>query len=190
MTADIETLAADTRYFAEAAAPSTPSSGQGVIYVKADGLPYYKGDDGVERALANGITEHAYVTGTSTSTITSTSSASPDTVISSGAIDVGDAVIDIEFWCYAHRMADGDLMVISLWEDSTNKGIVALLQNTSGGNYQRSPLIARYRYQPGAGNKTFSIRAYLSAGSSDLLGAGAAGSGNAMPMVLRITSLP
>lgn len=63
MTADIETLAADTRYFAEVAAPSTPTSGQGVIYVKSDGLPYYKGDDGVEHALSSrAIVCHAIVT--------------------------------------------------------------------------------------------------------------------------------
>lgn len=35
--ANVETLAADTRYFAEASAPSTPSSGQAVLYVKTDG---------------------------------------------------------------------------------------------------------------------------------------------------------
>lgn len=49
--ANIETLAADTRYFAEVAAPSTPSAGQAVIYVKSDGKIYLKDDAGTETDL-------------------------------------------------------------------------------------------------------------------------------------------
>lgn len=52
--ANIETLAADTRYFAEAAAPSTPSAGQVVTYAKSDGLVYSKDDAGVETAMSHG----------------------------------------------------------------------------------------------------------------------------------------
>lgn len=49
--ANIETLAADTRYFAEVAAPGTPSAGQAVIYVKSDGKIYLKNDAGTETDL-------------------------------------------------------------------------------------------------------------------------------------------
>lgn len=52
--ANIETLAADTRYFAETAAPSTPSSGQGVAYEKSDGKLYFKNDAGTEYDLTLG----------------------------------------------------------------------------------------------------------------------------------------
>lgn len=41
-----------TKVFAEqATSPTTPSSGQGILYFKDDGYPYAKGDDGVERRL-------------------------------------------------------------------------------------------------------------------------------------------
>lgn len=49
--ANVETLAAETRYYAEAAAPGTPSAGQGVMYVKTDGKPYFKNDGGNESVL-------------------------------------------------------------------------------------------------------------------------------------------
>lgn len=49
--ANIETLAAETRYFAEVAAPATPSAGQAVIYVKTDGKIYLKDDAGTETDL-------------------------------------------------------------------------------------------------------------------------------------------
>lgn len=51
--ANIETLAAATRYYEEAAAPSTPSSGQGVTYFKTDGKYYAKNDAGTEYDLTS-----------------------------------------------------------------------------------------------------------------------------------------
>lgn len=52
--ANVETLLADTRYFAEATAPSTPASGSGVLYVKTDGHIYFKDDAGTESKLSGG----------------------------------------------------------------------------------------------------------------------------------------
>ena len=49
--ADIETLAADTRYYSEVAAPGTPSAGTGVVYAKTDGKLYFKNDAGTETEL-------------------------------------------------------------------------------------------------------------------------------------------
>lgn len=49
--ANIETLLADTRYFAEASAPSTPASGSAALYVKTDGKIYLKNDAGTEYDL-------------------------------------------------------------------------------------------------------------------------------------------
>lgn len=36
----------------QASAPSTPPSGYGILYVKTDGLLYFKGDTGVETLLS------------------------------------------------------------------------------------------------------------------------------------------
>lgn len=55
MTADLETLAADTRYFAEAAAPSTPSSGQLVTYAATDGTFRVINDAGDEIVLGQAL---------------------------------------------------------------------------------------------------------------------------------------
>lgn len=52
--ANIETLLADTRYWAEVAAPATPSAGNVVTYAKADGLMYSKDDAGVETLMSAG----------------------------------------------------------------------------------------------------------------------------------------
>lgn len=54
--ADIETLTADTRYFAQVAAPGTPSASQGVLYVKTDGKIYFKNDAGTEYDLGTSST--------------------------------------------------------------------------------------------------------------------------------------
>lgn len=47
---------------AEAAAPSTPPTGQARLYVKSDGLLYWKDDAGTEHA-AGGVTDHGALTG-------------------------------------------------------------------------------------------------------------------------------
>lgn len=52
--ADLETLLADTRYWAEVAAPSTPASGSAVTYTKTDGKLYLKNDAGTEYDLTIG----------------------------------------------------------------------------------------------------------------------------------------
>lgn len=49
--ANIETLLADTRYYAEVAAPGTPAAGSGVTYAKTDGKLYFKNDGGTEYDL-------------------------------------------------------------------------------------------------------------------------------------------
>lgn len=141
-----------------------------------------------------GITEHAYVTGTSSVTVSSESEASPTSVISTSSIDVGSGAIDIEFFCYSFRVADGVTLVLNLWEGSTDKGRIALIQNGlsgDGNDYIRNAFTCKYRYTPGSGAKTFSIRAWQdSSGQDPLLGAGAGGTGTALPMFLRITSAP
>ena len=48
---------------AEGAAAATPSAGQSVIYVKADGLVYAKDDAGVETLLSNVVADHGTLTG-------------------------------------------------------------------------------------------------------------------------------
>lgn len=40
--------------FLKAPAPATPAAGTVVVYFKADGLAYYKGEDGVEHAFSSG----------------------------------------------------------------------------------------------------------------------------------------
>ena len=52
--ANIETLLAGTRYYAEVAAPGTPAAGSYVTYAKADGLMYQKDDAGTETAMGPG----------------------------------------------------------------------------------------------------------------------------------------
>lgn len=46
-----KTHALPIRHTEQAASPATPTSGFGLFYFKADGLPYAMGDDGVERPL-------------------------------------------------------------------------------------------------------------------------------------------
>lgn len=59
--ANIETLLADSRYFAEASAPSTPAAGSAALYVKTDGKIYLKNDAGTEYDLTSTGSGVAYV---------------------------------------------------------------------------------------------------------------------------------
>lgn len=52
--ADIELLPADTRYFTEVSAPSTPSSGQGVLYAATDGTLHYLNDAATDLEIGSG----------------------------------------------------------------------------------------------------------------------------------------
>lgn len=52
--ADIETLPANTRYFTEVSAPSTPSSGQGVLYAATDGTLHYLNDAATDLEIGSG----------------------------------------------------------------------------------------------------------------------------------------
>jgi hypothetical protein len=51
----LETLAADTRYWAESAAPSTPATGTAVTYVGTDGALHVIDDAGVDTQLGSGV---------------------------------------------------------------------------------------------------------------------------------------
>lgn len=73
--ADLETLLADTRYWAEVAAPGTPAAGSAVSYVTTDGKLHFKNDAGTDhdltlmtfsgvRAVANAVTAIATATWT------------------------------------------------------------------------------------------------------------------------------
>lgn len=93
--ANIETLLADTRYFAEAAAPGTPSTGQAVIYVKTDGKLYLKDDAGTETDLtAAGASLGAWTAYTPTWT-----AAGGTTTIGNGTLTGRYKALDSKTYC-------------------------------------------------------------------------------------------
>lgn len=132
---------------------------------------------------SGGIVEHAYAEKTTSTTITATSEATGQTIVSA-TVDVGADEVEIEFGCpnvFTNTTSTG--CVIDLWEGATAKGRMALVFGTS--TDQRIPVRAYRRYTPGAGSKTFAIKAWKGGGTVTV-DAGAGGSGTLMPAFLRI----
>jgi hypothetical protein len=137
---------------------------------------------------AGGVTELAYVEATGAVAVTATAEGSANTVLSAGALTFnGSTRVLIEFYSYQVQAGVAGVTIVVLYEDSTSIGRWGYVQN--GGNTQaatESMYLKRF-LTPASGTKTYSARAYRAV-VDGVVNAGAGGSGNGMPMFIRVTS--
>lgn len=134
-------------------------------------------------AIESGL-QLAYAQITSNVTISSTSAASPTTIITLPAVTLdGSTAVRVEVNSAVNLQTGAGYMVISLYDGSTNLGILMYWPGTAGtaiSLYRTAPLT------PAAGSHTYSIRAYVNAGTG-IFTAGPGGSGNDFPAWARVT---
>jgi hypothetical protein len=183
--ANIETLKADQFNFAEVAAPSTPASGQMVVYGKTDGRLYSKSDGGQEYALASGH-EFDYVEKTSQTSVTATTEATANTIVTGSAVTYdGATVVVIEFFAPYLQMAVADNFRLWLYDGSSSIGQLCVFTNNATATI-RVPVTVSRRLTPSAAAHTYSIRGSVGSGTG-VVDAGAGGTATSFPAYIRIT---
>lgn len=139
---------------------------------------------------ASGDIELAYVQFVANVTVTSTTATSPDDVVSAGAVTYdGLTRVCIEFYCPTISTATQSSCILQLYEDSTRLGIIGQggIEDTSNANDLGATLVRKFM-TPASGSKTYSIKAYKTAGTSIVV-AGDGAAGNYQPGYIRITSV-
>lgn len=125
--------------------------------------------------------ELLYTQFTSPVSITSTSSAAADVIVTASAFTFDGATVAlIEFYSPAVQAPNSSAphMYISLYEDGTHKGVLGDVTNSTATTYS-FPMLGIARFVPASGSRTYSVRGYMSAGSTtQQVGAGAFGSGS------------
>lgn len=182
-----------------ASRPAANTVPEGTLYACSDHDLIYQSDGGSWSTWADvspGSTNLAgseldYVEKTSDTSITATSGATANTIVTGAAVSYdGSTVVLIEFQADGANPdtgAAGRLLDIVLYDGSTELGILARVRTTgSGGNIMASPVRGARRVTPSNGSHTYSVRAYVSAGTGSVYG-GSGAAGNHMPCFMRIT---
>lgn len=133
--------------------------------------------------------EFDYAQTTSIVPITATTLGTVDTVITGNAVAYdGSTPVMVEFFCPDAQTpaGAGQYMVMYLFDGASDIGMIAFLY--SGNAVNRNPIIGKFRITPSASTHTYSIKAYVSAGSG-YFNCGAAGSDTRVPGFLRITKV-
>lgn len=141
----------------------------------------------ISRSLDTGSTL-AYVEKTSNTSVTATTEGTADTVVTATAITFdGATVAMIEFYApLVDNPAGGASrsQTLVLYEDGASIGQIGQVLNTATAVNQTPVHVVRRR-TPAAGSRTYSIRAYVSAGTGTVYG-GAGGSGAIMPAFILV----
>lgn len=141
---------------------------------------------GIAQALARDL---AYTQITAPASITATTEATANTVVTASAVTFdGATVVQIEFYApyFQPDAAAGNRVIIAvLYDGAASIGLLANATFVPTGT-QAVPVFASRRLTPSSAAHTYSIRAYVSAGTG-AVGAGAGGSGAYMPAFIRIT---
>lgn len=132
-------------------------------------------------AVSGSGSELAYTEFGTTVSVTGTSEGAANTVVTASPITVdGGTPIILEFWC--HRLVHGTTNInLEFFRDST--GIGGLIGSLDGGT---APVILRRRITPAVGTYTFSVVAWVDAGTGQVQ-AGAGGAANNLPGFIRVT---
>ena len=131
--------------------------------------------------------ELSYTEFTSNVSVTATSAASPNDVVSSGAVTYEAKPIRITFQTTGVQLgstANAELL-IHLWDGSTDLGRLALIKGVDGTETVVVPVQASRKLTPSAGSHTYKVTAYRT-GSDGTIYGGAGGAGTTMPGFLRI----
>ena len=162
--ANIETLAADTRYFAEVAAPSTPASGQAVVYVKSDGKIYLKNDGGTETDLTLGSAGAEFSTAaaavateqTTTSTsYTDLATTGPAVTVTIGASGKAKVTVSAQLSNSNANIFAGVGMAVS---GATTTAAVTYILSSGGANAPQAMSRSKVITGLAAGSTTFTLK--------------------------------
>lgn len=131
-------------------------------------------------SFSGGIVELSYnqVT-TPTTTISATTEGTATTLVTGSSVTYGSGAVEIAFFC-SSIVAGGDIF-FTLHDDTA--GVSLGILGTAG--TVTAPIYITRRLVPGAGARIYSIRAYVSGGTTGLL-SGAGGVGTTVPMYMRI----
>jgi hypothetical protein len=130
-----------------------------------------------------------YVEFTSPVNITATSEATSNTIVTSSSVAYdGSTAIVIEYFCPRTRVPAGNHDVnYTLWDSSTDIGLLGLLEGPDGTNELRVPTFLSRRITPSNASHTYSIRAYVDAGTGHADAGAGGSSATIMPGFIRIT---
>lgn len=138
-----------------------------------------------------GATEVGYVEFTAPVSVTATVEASSDTIVTAAAFTAdGVSAYLITFSCpdaFPSSAAAGRNLRICLFQDGTTLGHIAVFQTPAAAN-SINPIERSTRLIPSAGSRTYSIRAFVNAGTGTV-DAGTGGSGNLRPGYIRISKV-
>lgn len=142
---------------------------------------------GVKWAFPPGY-ELGYTEFTAPVSITATTEASPNNVVSAGALTFDGTAHWFEFHAaYADASSvTSNCLRAGFYDGTTSQGKTLLVENAaSPGDVIVTPYIRR-KLTPSAGSHTFKVAAWIDSGTGTI-GAGAGGSGNYVPGYIRIT---
>lgn len=126
-------------------------------------------------------TVFSYVEFTSNVTISATSAATANTVVTAASVTLdGSTMICVEF--YAPTLTTTSTLLLSLWQDSTDLGLVALISGTT-----EAPALVRRFLTPSAGAYVYSIRGYRSSANGTVKGS-TGGSDTFLAGYVRVTA--
>jgi hypothetical protein len=135
-----------------------------------------------------------YVAITSPVNITATSEATADTIVTGNAIAYdGSTAVNLEFFCpyYTAIASAARDHLLTLYDGASSIGFMALMSWPSSASSQRpGPVRTVVRFTPSAATHTYSIRGYVSAAGTGVVGAGAGPAASThMPAYIRITKV-
>lgn len=131
--------------------------------------------------------EFAHVEATATVNITATTEATANSVVSAGAITFdGSTIVMVEF--FSPAVQKGTTWIrFALYDGSSSIGVLTP-QLTAGGGTVGSVVTLKRRLTPTSASHTYSVRAWVDAGTGEVFGA-AGGSGTFVPAYIRITKV-
>lgn len=128
--------------------------------------------------------EYAYTEFTSAVSITATTEGTANTVVTASAVTFdGSTVVLIEFSAPSVKAGTGNI-IMCLFEDGTAIGNIGF--NDNAGKFV--PMRLGRRRTPANGSRTYSVRAFVDAGTGSVTG-GAGGAGANVPGWIRITKV-
>jgi hypothetical protein len=188
---------------------NTPLADHGRIYVQAAsgvawtgaymslaGIPPFQAANPPTKVLAGPKGEPGAAAGllsyteiTAAVAVTATTLPSAQLILASNAIDCDGSPIEVEFFApyIAPALALGAYMHLTLWQDSTDIGILTLYEAQQGSVYAYAPVCVKRRLTPAAGSHTFSIRAVAAGGTPASVGAGVGTAGNYVAAYLKVS---
>lgn len=144
--------------------------------------------EAIETYLIEQEVDYAEIT--SNVTVTATTSATATTIVTGAAKTYdGEAKIRIDFFSPLVRPSGtvSRILTFVLYDGSTELGRFGGVTHQVTGVLVDAPVHLSRRFTPAAGTRTYSIRAYNSAGADGLVAAGGGASGAFMPAYMQIT---